>query len=103
MEELSIEVVFNQSIGQKSPNCQRENFDLNAAYKISETMKLFLDLNTKLYTSDSFPHQAQGSPGNSLKAHIEKGLYTMNRMREFKLTKDLSNYIQIVEQAGPLS
>jgi hypothetical protein len=33
MEELSIEVVFNQSIGQKSPNCQRENFDLNAAYK----------------------------------------------------------------------
>jgi hypothetical protein len=66
-------------------------------------MKLFLDLNTKLYTSDSFPHQAQGSSGNSLKAHIEKGLYTMNRMREFKLTKDLSNYIQIVEQAGQLS
>lgn len=101
--------IFNQSIGQKFPNFQREKFDLNTAYKgkvdykIGESMKLFCDPNTKLYTSDSFPHRGIGMSAKSLKEEIEAGLYLANEKRDSKLIKDFSNYIQIVEQAGQLS
>lgn len=100
--------IFNQSAGQKFPNFQRENFDLNTVYKgivdykIGESMRLFCDPNTKLHTPDSAP-QAQGVTAKSAKDYIEKGLYDANKVREFKLAKDLSNYVNIVEQAGQLS
>lgn len=101
--------IFKQSPGQKFPNFQRENFDLNTTYKgifdykIGESMKLFCDPSTKLHTSESVRQEQGGTATQGLKYHIEKGLYDANRMREFKLTKDLSNYIHIVEQAGQLS
>ena len=101
--------IFNQTHGSKFAEFQQDNFDLATTYKgiidykISESVKLFCDPNTKLYTPDLTPPQGRGVPVKSLKDHIEKGLYDANRNRGFKLIKDLSNYIHIVEQAGQLS
>lgn len=101
--------IFRQSAGQKFPDFQRENFNLTTTYigkfnyKIDESIKLFCDPNTKLHTPDSARQERERSSTQGLKYYIEKGLYEANKQRDCRLSKDLSNYIRIVEQAGQLS
>ncbi len=71
-------------------------------YKIQESMHIICDPNTKInttYTSQG----AQVTSAKSLKDHIEDGLYEANRKRNCRMQKNLSNYIQVVEQVGQLS
>jgi hypothetical protein len=73
----------------------------NTAYKIKESMHIICDPNielTKVYSS----HSLRSEPKKDLKGFIKDEMFEANRVRNFKMEKNFSTYIQIVEQAGQL-
>ena len=73
----------------------------NTAYRIEESMHIICDPNTEL--TKVYPsHHLRSEPKKGLKDFIKDGMFEANRVRNFKMEKNFSTYIQIVEQAGQL-
>ncbi|MDO6464783.1 hypothetical protein [Pseudoalteromonas carrageenovora] len=73
----------------------------NTAYRIEESMHIICDPNTEL--TKVYPsHRLRSEPKKDLKDFIKDGMFEANLVRNFKMEKNFSTYIQIVEQAGQL-
>ncbi|BED90742.1 NTPase [Pseudoalteromonas sp. MM1] len=73
----------------------------NTAYKIKESMHIICDPHIELTKVDP-SHSLRSETKKDLKDFIKDEMFEANRVRNFKMEKNFSTYIQIVEQAGQL-